>query len=748
MKKSFLFGSSAAMLICTPCLAQESLPLDEADGQNREIVVTAQKIERSLQDTKESIAVVTSDTIEAQNLLDIEDVLNLTANAFEFAGGENFGIRGVTQNSASTGGGSGELASLYVDGVALTGFATRFLPKDLWDVSSVEVLRGPQSTNVGRNALVGALVVTTSRANPDQFEAAARLEYGNYNKLSTSALINVPLGDNAAFRLSGEYEETDGFITNITIPVENFDARENVNLRGKLFFEPADGLTIDVTGQYARTERGQDIFRGDLQPDNSRVSTANLRAFEEYEGYTASLDINYDLSENWAIRSVTAYLEGDYERFDDDDEGPEGGNANRGRIASDQNWSQEVRFTYQSDRLNGVFGGYYTEVKIDNLTQGLVNILPSQVGVPAALLPFYPALIEVQADVPFEGDTRNYAFFTEWDFEFTDNWIVSGGLRYENERQNNLSNTNNSLAPGSELPDPAAAGALADMLQPGSGPFVQAGVTQINARLAAQLAPTNFPATVTTYDALLPQFGLTHRVSDAVSVSAFYKRGYRAGGSEVNLAGVQSDFDPEFLDNFELSLRSELIPNQLFLNANIYYGDWSSQQVTICQNGSVTNCTVENAGESEIYGGELELSYRPSKRTTLFANLGVSKTKFTNFISGTEGDLTGNIFAFSPDFNISFGGRHFFTDNFYLAGNVSHQSDSFSSVQNDVSLDDRTLVDLSAGYDADRFGIKLYVSNLFDKDYLTNDGRNGLTDARFVRLGAPREYGLVLTARY
>ncbi|MEO1202264.1 MAG: TonB-dependent receptor plug domain-containing protein, partial [Pseudomonadota bacterium] len=340
--------SAVAAAVAASVMAAGSVSAQEADVVD-EIIVEGQKIRRSLQDTRESVAVFDQETIQAQRLFDLRDIFNQTANAIELFNGEDFGIRGVTASSASTGGGTGELASLFYDGVALTGFARRFGPRALWDIEQVEILRGPQSTNVGRNALIGAVVMTSRAPDPSGFDGALRVEAGDYGKLGLEGMVNVPVSDNAAFRFTAESFETDGFVENVTIPVENFDERDNQTYRGRFYATPTDRFSIGVTAQYAETSRGQQIYRADLIDDiEDRISTANLAGFEDFEAFSGSVDLEYDLSDSWSVQSITAFLDGEYERFDDDDEGPEGGNSFRGRDGTEENWSQELRVTFDN----------------------------------------------------------------------------------------------------------------------------------------------------------------------------------------------------------------------------------------------------------------------------------------------------------------------------------------------------------------------------------------------------------------
>ncbi|GAB5413484.1 MAG: TonB-dependent receptor [Congregibacter sp.] len=712
-----------------------------------EVYVLGQKIERSLQDTKESVAVYDQDFIQAQRLFDLRDVFLQTANAFELFNGEDFGIRGVSASATSTGGGTGELASLFYDGVAYTGFARRFSPRALWDIEQVEILRGPQSTNVGRNALVGAVVMNSRSPDPTAFDAAVRLEAGDYGKRGFEGMVNVPISENTALRLTAETFDTDGFVENVIIPEKNYDARSNETFRARFLTTPNDRLSIGAVLQYAETERGQQIYRADQIDDiESRISTANLAASENYEGWSGALNVNYDLNDTWSIQSVTAFIDGEYDRFDDDDEGPGGGRAFRGRTGSEENWSQELRLTMQSDRLRGVVGLWYTEVDVVNDTTGLVNIAPADLSVPEILLPFYPTVLEIDVFFPAQTSTTNYALFTEWDYTLNERWELSAGFRYDYEEQEQLTNNFNNLAPGSSLPDPVQAGMLADMLFPGSGPLVTGGVAQVNAALEGFLLPTNNPEESTDYSAFLPQLGATYTLSDDVSVSLFYKRGYRAGGSEVALTGgAVVVYDPEYLNNYEASLRSVWLDGKLTVNANAYYGDWSDQQVSACPNGPLS-CVTVNAGESEIYGLELETRYIASDRTSFYLSLGLSETEFTEFEDNGQ-DLSGNEFARSPNLTGAIGGSYALTEKLSINGNITYQDDTSDDIQNTITLDSRTLLNMNARYQHEQFDIMVYGRNLTDEFYLQSDFTNP-NGQRIVTAGAPREFGVLLQVNF
>lgn len=737
--REFLASGAAlsALLVGTSAHAQDAESIDE-------VIVTANKIVRSVQDTKESIAIITSTEIEEKALLNLVDLFNDTANVYQQFNGEGFGIRGIT--TGGTSGGDGEVLSYYVDGVAYTGFARRFGPINLWDVEQVEVLRGPQTTNVGRNALAGAVSLVTKQPVLEEYEGAVRLSAGNYETYSAEGVLNVPIGETLALRVAGEYYETNGFITNVTRDEDDFDARENLTLRSKLLWEPTDDLSIVLTGQYAETERGNDLFISDFVTNiEDRQQFANLNDFEIYEAITTTLDVTYDINEQWQLKSITSFIDGDYSRFDDDDLSAVGGDAFRGRTAEDQNWAEELRLTYDGDRLDGVIGGYYTEVDLLNVTTGLSSILPADVGVPTILLPFYPSEVLIDVFTSADIDTKNAAVFGEVDYYVTERLRLNLGARYENENQDRLTRVANTLNAATPLPDPAVAGAQASVLfGPIVGAQVQGGVTQVNALLGSQLAPTQ-EVTDTNYSAFLPQVGLTYDLTDATSVGAFIKQGYRAGGVNVSLTGVLSEFDAETLTNYEVAFRSNFWDGLATLNANAYYGDWKDQQVSFSQSGNIFDIITVNSGASEIMGFEASFNVRDGNGLSAYANLGYSSTEFKVFNS-TDGDLAGNEFAFSPNVTWAIGATKEFDNGMFIGANLNAQDDAYADVQNSRKIDSFALLNVQGGYQTDRYTVSFYAKNLTDEVYRTSTGIRGVQE--IVKLGAPRTYGLQLSTSF
>lgn len=763
---SALGGTALAQTPTTSDDFEQAAPGDagQAALSPNTIVVTGQKIERTLQETQESVAVTTAETIDERSLLEIDDVFLQSANVGIVFGGFDFSIRGITRSANATGG-AGDLGVVYYDNVPLTGIFAGASSKNLWDVSQVEIFRGPQSTNVGRNALAGALVVRTFEPDPSGFDIAARAEYGNFESYALEGMVNLPLSDVAAFRLTAEHSGTRGFLENRTTGEEDDGRAENTTVRGRFLIEPSDSFRAIASLQYQdRTEGTNNYALTVGEPLNLYQTSNNIENRTDNELLIGSLDLEYQLSDAWTIKSISAFMDADYETSTDFD----GTAASLGQgfqVEEAQNFSQELRLIYQGDRLRATAGVFYLDITTDGVYAPTVVLNPTELGVPDVLLPFYPPFLLVDVNNVGASDTTNYAFFTQAEFDITDRLTLSAGFRYDKEKASSDLSQANVLDPSTPLPDPVQSGALADLLQPGLGPVVEAGVAQVNAILGASLVPTS-QSYETDFEAFLPEIGLTYEASDDVRLSAFYKRGYRAGGARIGTTGQLDTFDPEYLDNFEIAARTQWLDDTLVINANAYYGIWTDQQVDVPINGNQFDIDTQNAGKSNIWGFELEANYSPTRRTDLFASLGYAKTEFEQFCrtginaaflspcttGGVTGvDLAGNDFRYSPDWTWAFGGRQFVTDRFFVQANVTHQGSSFSDFENDplYENDGFTLLNASVGYRGDNFDLTVYGRNLTEEFATSFVGPGDQANQIFVTPAvAPREYGIILTARY
>lgn len=260
-------------------------------------------------------------------------------------------------------------------------------------------------------------------------------------------------------------------------------------------------------------------------------------------------------------------------------------------------------------------------------------------------------------------------------------------------------------------------------------------------------ASASAPKTTRTFEAFLPKAGLTYDWSDDLSTSFIVQRGYRSGGSQINIArSTVVPYDPEFTWNYELSLRSAWLDGRLVANANLYYIDWTDQQVNVFLGLNAFDYQTENAGKSHLYGAEFSIAHKPSANFDWYASAGYSKTEFDDFVLSTGGasnDLSGSEFAYAPAWTLAIGGTQRWSNGLMLNLNANYRDAAFADTgvnQSIYAIGSRTLVNGKFGYENEHWGAFLFVSNLLDEEY-TQYPR--LSDNQSL-LGDPRVIGVTL----
>jgi outer membrane receptor protein involved in Fe transport len=723
----FLLAGCAAIAMPTGALAQtiETAPSAEVlSDQGETIIVTGQKFEVPLLEVTSSVRVTTAEEIAREPITDLYDIVNRIPNVNDSLGGQGFSIRGVDQRGI---GGSGATLTVYVDDSPLDNQTTFFGPLDSWDLGQVEVYRGPQSTNFGRNALAGAIYVRTQDPTYE-WDVRARGEIGNNGIRQAAVALGGPIVDESfAFRISANIRDSDGFIFNSFLD-ERADATELRTARLKLLMEPAEGFKIITTSSYTENFAGEDV----LDPTNGnpgnplsaddveRVVAYDTPGSEGTNTFIQSVNITVGLADNLEIQSISTYQDTDYTRIEDFDISPLP-IAALDRSGNDESFTQEVRLRYTGGRLKAAIGGYYLH-NTGDFTDSFVT------GA-TILNPALPSSILFGRDSTNTTTTENYALFVDGEFALADRIDVLFGARYDNETVENTAQAvtfiaNPPLPPGFE--------------------FLEA------------FTGTESAATSASFDAFLPKGGLRYRFSDDANIAFVAQRAYRAGGAEINvLTGDIETFDPEFLWNYELSLRTNLLDGQLQWNSNVFYSDWSNQQVPEPLPGFPNIVRTVNAGASTLYGFETEFTFDVADEWEIFGGLGYSFTEFDNFANPSfdpglpesefnQENFAGNRFPFAPRWSanggISYDGSK--TTGIFGGIDVNYQSAMFQENENfDANFfGERVLANVRLGY-AITPAIRLsgYVKNLFDEQYFTALGVEQ-AGSEFARLGAERTF--------
>lgn len=707
----------AALLACivpATLVAQETRDPEATEAiRLDEITVIGEKIDRDLQDTTSSIGVVGAEQIEESEIRSLPEAFRFLGNVrdADFLD-SGYVIRGI--NSEGVGGPAGRpLATLYIDGIAQTpnGGARRGA-LGLWDVEQIEVLRGPQATISGRNALAGAIQIQTK--DPTYYwEAQTRLSGGlhsdydfDHRTYDFAGVVSGPLlADQLAFRLAAELRHADG---QIDYPLYDgfprLDERQDDDahqIRAKLLFEPhvLPGLRVAFTYSHSYDS-----------PDYNDVDgpSAGVKFFDRVWGlqispvfvearstklHSTSLEVFYPFSNQVSLTSLTTYIDTRTER-------PSVDLSSDGHI-DEYEIAQEARLQYTTEAMAAVIGVYYNHSKLDDSRD--------------QQRPFESFLRQDSSDQTID----NYAVFGELNWRLWRPWTFILGARYDYEKQN-----------------------------------FHARQRRVITDTGAELSASENSADA-DYDAFLPKFGIVLDINDNESIGFTVQRAYRAGGAAINfVTGEPYTFDPEFAWNYELAYRSTWANNRLRINANVFYLDWRDQQINVPQiPGDFTSDIIVNAGKSDVLGAELEVEALIFASLKAFGSLGVARTEFDDFQfvqAGRELDLSGEHFPQAPIWSFAVGAHYTHLSGFFLGGDLKYTGEALSRSMleggpRDV-LPAYTVVNARIGYESEHWRLTAWADNLFDEEYFLY--RFDTDPLQVATVGRGRVVGLTLHANF
>lgn len=662
-----------------------------------EILVTGTKRDQSIQETQISVELYDDGRIEREALFELDDLAVFAPNVSTQGQTRDLSVRGVSRRGVGLAG-SGNTLNVYVDSAPVSELGLGGL-ETLWDIEQVEVLRGPQSTIQGRNALAGAIIVNTKDPTYDLAGDVRMIVANPRSQQYSAALSGAIVPNQLAARLAVDYQDTEGDLENATTG-EQEQRQEALNIVGKLLIEPEAiaELRVELFAVYQDAEQGAFNRVTTAAPANS----PDFSDFDPFGGvsfgqtletqtetYRVGGNASYRVSDVWELFSLITYEDTDAFRAVGDvaDLSVFGGAGQN--MDDSETVSAEVRANFEFPRFSGWIGAYYFDESEDN--RFLFDVLTP--GGPFRAF-----------ESGSSNAVENYAVFGELLWAVGPRWSFVFGARYDREEQ-----TSSDLV-----------GSL--------------------------------PTTDTRFDAFLPKAGVIYGFTDSQSLSFTYSRGYRAGGVRLlNVIGagqVLNTFDPEFLDNFELAYRSTWLEERLVFNINAFFGDWTDQQVAVLVGdiASLAAAEIRNAGSSEMYGFEVSGSYAtPIEGLQLDASFGYLETEFTDFPfaagSGTLfGNLKGNEFPTAPNFTASFGLSYSHSSGVYTNWTISHQSEQFSDVEN-LEIDEAdayTIVNARLGYRVNQFEVFVYASNLFDDRAVTQSDLSAVdTTAASPTFGQP-----------
>lgn len=661
------------------------------------IVITGEKIQRSYLETQASVGVATGEDIQTYKLDEAADVYNTMANVRYFHSGGNKGmqIRGVSADGVSEPENAAPTIAVIIDGVAQSSEALRRGSRGTWDMQQIEVLRGPQSTVHGPNAMAGAIVMESN--DPTfHWEGAAQGVLGTQDRTDGAAMISGPIGDQVAFRLAAEAREQEKDITQAKGVDNVLNDDKYRSVRGKLLIEPEaiEELTItlmanDVYDQPAVSAVLNPFF--DRTFDSGTQSTEELRK-NNVNNYSAKVD--YDLSDDLTLTSVTSKQDTDMTI----ETAPGNGYFIRDDNREDDNFEQDLRLVLDGDeKLSGVFGLYYAHK--DNSSRSSIE------------LPTFVTNVDAKA----RNEVQTSAAYANLRYKIGNGFTLIGGARVQKDKVAN---------------------------------FIDRDVTGAVNTNGFDITFTKDMDVENSYVAFLPTAGVAYDVTENQTVGLTLSRGYRQGFSQV-VEETNTDVrevKPEYVWTTELSWRDQSIDNVSW-GANLFYNRYQNQQITISDNNVLNSY---NADGSYSFGAELEGRADFGNGLSGYGALGVLKTELGQIDASScaSSSCEGNDFPEAPALTASVGVTYKHQSGFFVSSDAnytgSYYSNSSLTNDEDQNVSSFFLANARAGYAFSGFSLTAYVENMFDKDYITSVNSTGTR----ASIGDGRTFGIQLNASF
>lgn len=716
----------------------------QQDLRIEEVVVTAQQREQSLQEVPISISAFTSDAIEKNMFSDVGEYVTRTPNASFTSNGarsrRSISIRGVTNFLVSSSALRTATFGFYVDGFNVAGSS---INPPIMDIERIEVLRGPQATYFGRNALGGGINITSKKPD-NEFAGSVTVDYSRFDTLDTEAVVNIPLiEDVLAARINAKRFDTDGYIENINPQGGGNDATYDY-FKVSLRYTPTDDLTIDLTGSIADEEVGMregvpsgvfSTFAGDVlfasfpdrdgdgraDPDPDGVgfypSNRNKVNFNSPQNVGTDFEylvarVDYEFSD-LLFTSITGYMESDF-FLQGDIDGGSGDYFNEFRTIPRDSFSQELRLQNTGEgKWVWNLGLLYAKDNgaVDNKT--FVGA-EEPFGLPDG------SLIDSEDS---KEEAENWAIFGQVDYDLTEKLTVSVGGRYSEETK-------------------------------------EANIRGFSGALETTLSVED------TFTDFSPRLALNYALQDNISLYGTISKGYKSGGVQISPFPGAESFDPETLWNYEVGMKSDLFDNRLRLNLALFYMDWEDlqtafQQAGLDENGDFTLFGgIDNAEQATSTGVELTATALVSENLVINFTAGyldAEYDEFTAFIDGENRVLDGETVPNSPEWTFSADAEYGFNLSPSLDGYVRVEWSYRDEIESSTSaliqsgfpwqVPSYDFVNMRAGIEHDKFKLVAYVDNLFDSKYFTNAYQKAFSGGLHIEPSF-RTYGMRLTYNF
>ncbi|MEM1080328.1 MAG: TonB-dependent receptor, partial [Pseudomonadota bacterium] len=667
------------------------------------LVVTAEFRDISLSDLAGSATVISAEVIDQREATHLDQVLNLAPNVNFSTGasrGRFFQIRGIGARSQFVEPANPSVG-LLVDGIDLTGVGGA---ATTLDIEQIEILRGPQGTLFGANALAG-LINLVSGDPTEVLTGRVNLGIAERGGRQAEGVVSGPISANSAFRLAYGTTMSDGTQHNAFFGVSDVASIDEQTLRAKLRWQAADAITLNVSALALDIDNGYDGF----SLDNTRTTLSDEPGFDRQDTLAGSVqlewvlntfrlqallshvdaELDYGFDEDWsfaAICDVFICLDDGFMSFD--------------RYRRDnQNTTVDVRLVSDRpmDQLGWIIGAYARNQQQD-------------------LRRTYTFL---DTDFLSEFDTENRAIYGQLDIPINDRLELKAGLRFEQYEADYLDSDGARFDPNE---------------------------SEWGGRLALEYR--------TAADHLL--YAL---------IARGYKAGGVNSDSEI--PNDEREFGTETLLNYEAGIKARWLDGRLDARIAVFYQDrkdiQTQQSLVVPISGDRCPCEfiefISNASAGHSYGLEAELNWFLNDAFQAYASLGLLETQFDDFLNfshvdadpdtGEPFDLDGRDVPHAPNYMFALGGVYQWGEHWYMRAEVEGKDAFFFSSRHEERANAYELVNARLGYRREAWDVALYVRNLTDEEVRTrgfgsfgNDPRKDYIVEPYYQFGEPRTIGL------
>lgn len=611
-----------------------------------EIIVQTTKRAKSAQTVPTAVTAFSGVKLEREHAVTLEDFNHSIPNTqlehvglFQAAG--SFSMRGI--GTAGIESFADPVVAVFVDGVYYSRNAVSLL--DLFDIESIEALRGPQGTVWGRNAFAGAVVVRTKRPDMDEFGATFQGDVGNAGRLNGGIIGNFPVVEGkVAIRVAANFHKLSGFFKSsgiryeipgggvpfVDLPVAVSDpslAGKRVNgerssyFRPSIRFTPNENLDVTIIGEIWR-DRGEgtanwtQCYEPNSFPPprgNGPSGAPNVHGLlgfpcvDPFGDKRFGIDgdgsdpfvVDNDMSPNqtnhdvWGVTAIADYttefgtfsLTLNHRDVEEDVVSDTDGFAaevfSSSRIQSFDSTQAELKFVSDFSETIDILAGVFYLEDQYAVQQYLWIFSHSNLYGGGGFSRNNPNVSWGQNG----QDRRVYSFYTQVDWHFTDKLTLILGGRYSKEKKFNVFGMpiNNSNCPVGTVPNAVAAADPTMMLVGAACNGVPFAGTDNTDVFDFNPAVLFGPAS-RSWDNFSPRVGVDFQVTDDVLLFAFWQRAYKSGGLGNN-AGTETvflaGFEPERVDNYEIGIKSDWLDNTLRINLNAFRSEYANLVRTV-----------------------------------------------------------------------------------------------------------------------------------------------------------------------